>query len=71
MITYTEKDERVTLEMSDSEFQTLNLVIGFATGAATRQGDLEFAYRLLRFVNRLNATNPHFTPYEIPAEFAG
>ena len=64
-MTYTQEGERVTLEM------TLTLALGYAAGAAHANPDLTLFWRWIAFANRLNATNPNFTPYEIPPEFAG
>lgn len=63
---YTENGDRITLEMSRDDFERLLMMTGFATGAA--KGTREF-YMWIKLVNDMNATNPHFTPYEIPAEF--
>ena len=70
-MTYTQEGERVTLEMTRDDFDTLILALGYAAGAAHANPDLTLFWRWIAFANRLNATNPNFTPYEIPPEFAG
>jgi hypothetical protein len=68
MIYYTRNGEKVTIEMTREDFEQLLLILGFAIGAAHRQGP-EMFYRHLQFVNELNRTNPEFKQYEIPEEF--
>jgi hypothetical protein len=55
--------------MSRDDFDRLTLMLGFALGGALRDSDRRQFYAWLAFVNELNATNPDFTPYEIPEEF--
>jgi hypothetical protein len=62
MITFTESESSVTLEMARDDYYTLMLIIGYALGAAK---DRESRAWLLRFLNDLNRTNPNFTAYEI------
>jgi hypothetical protein len=84
-MTYTEKADRVTLEMSREEFARLMYELGFGLSAAINERStyevhtgfgLSAAitgktqlFRHLRLVNQLNAGNPHFQPYEIPENF--
>jgi len=64
----TEKDSKVTLEMTLDDYGNLLVMIGVAIGAASRD-DRPVFYHWIDFVNRMNTGNPRFRPYEIPAEF--
>lgn len=68
-MTYTQQGDRVTLEMEYQDFAELLLVIGFAAGHAHRDGNVPRFYKWLAFANDMNATNPNWTPYEIPPEY--
>ena len=67
MITHSRNGDRVKLEMGVDEWQTLLLALGYAAGASFR--DKPVFWKLVRFANEVNRTNPSFTPYEIPEEF--
>jgi hypothetical protein len=67
-ITYTETDGRVTIEMSLHDWEWLMVLLGYAMGAARDEKHWLFP-PILDFVNRLNRTNPHFQPYEIPEKY--
>jgi hypothetical protein len=67
---YTEDGDRVTLEMDREDYNMLLLMLGYATGAASKEHNQAKFWRLIDFVNRLNADNPNFRPYEIPEEYA-
>ena len=69
MSTYTEQGDQVRLEMSRSEYSTLVFALGMAAGASRKDGDNRIFWNLIDLMNRINAGNPHFTPYEIPEEF--
>lgn len=63
--------DTVTFTLSLDESETLQLMMGFAVGAAmSDKGDKRLAYRFLGLVNRINADNPHFRPYAIPPGYA-
>ena len=66
-ITLTRKDSRVTLDMSEQDWEHLLFALGCALGAASNLDRSTF-YGLLDLTNRLNQGNPESTPYEIPAE---
>jgi len=70
-IIFREEGDRVTLEMSRDDYEQLLLILGFQEGSVLRTGDERTFYRWLEFINRLNAGNPRFTPYEIPMEYEG
>jgi len=63
-VTYTRKNDIVTLEMTTDDFNRLLIMLGAAVGAVSN--DAPQFFRWMKFVNDLMATNPHFTPYEIP-----
>jgi hypothetical protein len=65
---YTQNGERVTLDMSQSEFNELVLILGYAAGAANQEGDRRMFYRLIAFANAVNEQNPNWRRYEIPEE---
>jgi ribosomal protein L25 (general stress protein Ctc) len=70
-MTYTEHADGVTLQMTHDDFATLLLALGYAHLATIRSGagaasDRSSFWRWIEFANRLNATNPNFTQYEIP-----
>lgn len=68
-MTYVCNRERnsVTLEMTLAEYERIVLIFGYATGAAMKEGEKDLAYGWLAFANEMNATNPGWTPYNIPA----
>lgn len=66
-LTYTLKDNLVTLEMTTEDYEQLLLLLRYAAGRFYDKRPI--FYQLIRFVNDLNATNPNFTPYAIPAEY--
>ena len=60
----------VVLRMAFADWQLLLRLLARATGDVhITHGTLAF-YRAIALVNRLNAGNPDFLPYEIPPEFA-
>ena len=63
---YTENGDTITIQMSRLDYDTLLVMLGMATGVASRDA---LMWRCIDFVNRLNAGNPRFIPYEIPEEF--
>ena len=68
-VTYKREGDDITLEMTAADFGQLLLIVGYAIGACSGRAEPMF-YPWLRFVNELNTGNPHFTPYEIPADTA-
>lgn len=60
---YSESDGLIVLAMSRDDYNHLLIALGFATGCATLP---ETQNSLVRLTNRLNAGNPHFTPYRVP-----
>ena len=43
------------------------LMLGYATGYASKEGDPMLFRMFLRLTNAVNRDNPDFTPYEVPA----
>jgi len=69
-MTFTSQGDRVTLEMTREQYDSLMTMLGFALGAVMAQiDDKEMFYSWLSFTNELNNGNPNFTPYEIPEEY--
>jgi hypothetical protein len=64
---YRREGKRITLEMDASDFSSLMIMLGMAAAAAMGRGFLDQA---LDFINRLNAGNRDFAPYEIPGKGA-
>jgi hypothetical protein len=60
--------DKISVEMSRDDFDTLLVIIGYATAAAMDR-DRAAAYLFLQFANDLNRDNPQYTPYRIPPEF--
>ena len=60
---------QVTLVMSEGDYDSVLLALAIA--AATALGDKRMFCQWIELVNRLNAGNPQFTPYEIPADHRG
>lgn len=63
-MTYARHGRLITLSLSHDEHRTLNAILAFACGAASREHPA-LARDILRFANELNRTNPDFTPFEI------
>lgn len=69
-MTYKRVGEHITLEMRPSDYEKLLCILGLAMGAVRRMGwPRDTFYRILEFLNELNATNPEYTPYEIPEQY--
>jgi hypothetical protein len=68
-MTLTRDGNTVTLQMTNEDFVSLLLALGYASGAAHRAGDLTRFWGWIDFANRLNRTNPDFRVYDIPEEF--
>jgi hypothetical protein len=57
------------LELTEREFDLLLIMAGYATGAAERDGNQQLKWAFVKLLNRLNESNPHWTPYLVPEEF--
>jgi hypothetical protein len=62
MMPWSEKGDRVVIDMTREEYNLLLIALGYATGAA-KNLDLQQAF--LRLVNMINEGNPNYTPYEV------
>ena len=58
----------IALRITQEEWDELIGALGYVCGTSLRKQDTEMAQRVLRIANRLNAGNPDFIPYEVPAE---
>jgi hypothetical protein len=56
------------IELSEDETDILTLALGFATGAAFKDGNRRMAYAFLALANTVHKNNPHYVPYEIPPD---
>ena len=66
---YSTKADAIILEMSLEDYDLLLVMLGAAAGLAHQRGDEVRFWRWIDFVNRMNAGNPNFTPYDIPDEY--
>jgi hypothetical protein len=57
----------MTIELTQDDYDSLLVLIGYATGAAYQHGNLAMARRFLALANRINKDNPAWIPYDIPA----
>ncbi len=62
-MSYSERDGQVVLTMSREDYDRLLLKLGI--GWALNYSAEEFAEDL-KFLNRLNSGNLHYTPYQVP-----
>ena len=66
-MTYSRIGDKVTLEMPPQDYDLLMMSLGYAMGITLQ--DPITAYCILDLVNRMNAGNPSFIPYEIPEQY--
>lgn len=66
---YSENGDSITIEMSRSDYDMMLVMLGMAAGVASRDTHKKNLWQFMDFVNRLNAGNPRFIPYEIPEEY--
>jgi hypothetical protein len=64
---YTEDGDRIILEMSQDDYQQLLMMVGYGLGSVRRNGNEDLYWDWLKFINEMNAGNPGFKPYKIPA----
>ncbi len=57
----------IALRVTQDEWNELLFVLGYKGGEIMRGDDEPMFNRVLRLVNRLNAGNPDFIPYQIIA----
>jgi hypothetical protein len=58
----------VVITMTVDDWQVWLFYLGFAIGSAQQDGDRITARKLVELANRVNAGNPHYRPYQVPAE---
>jgi hypothetical protein len=57
----------MTITLTDNEFDSLLICLGYAVGAAWPV-DRQLAVSFMRVVNAVNRDNPQFRPYVLPFE---
>lgn len=57
---------KIEIELSEREHANLELLLGYAMGAAHEAGMREFYRQFTHITNRLNEANPDFIPYVLP-----
>lgn len=58
------------IRLTSDDFDGLLLAIGYAAGAAMRDGNRAMFLGLLRLANAINEGNPRWTRYNVEAELA-
>ena len=53
----------VTTTYTESEYTFLLVMVGYAWGAAKRDEDSELSRAFAKFINAMNAGDPHYRPY--------
>jgi hypothetical protein len=66
-MSYREENDQVILTMSREDYNALIYKLGVAAGYAMIDSKPQFAEDL-KFMNRLNEGNPHYSPYKVEAE---
>jgi hypothetical protein len=56
---------RVVIDIENVEFGQLTLCLGYAIGAARRNGAMDLARQWLILANAINEGNPRWTPYQV------
>jgi hypothetical protein len=58
--------DKVTIELTKDEMDSLTISLGYALGAATERQDQQLGHSFLRIANAVHRNNPNWTPYEVP-----
>ena len=58
----------IQLTMTLDDWKLLVVTLGYGGGALVREGDLKVFHKQMAMMNRINAGNPHWTPYDIPPD---
>jgi hypothetical protein len=58
--------DKVTIELSRDEMDSLTICLGYALGAAVDHEDRKLGDSFLRIANAVHRNNPNWTPYEVP-----
>lgn len=68
---YIREGDVVTLRMTEDDYQALLLRLGRAAASMVDTYGRDALVRELDLANRINAGNPDWTPYGLPAEAKG
>ena len=55
----------MVIELDEEEFSQLLVMLGYAVGAATRDGHQILRDHFLRLSNAVNRKNPRWSPYHV------
>ena len=66
-MSFSKENGRVKIDISEEEYTSLLMVIGYAAGSAANKSTF---YMCIKIANVINEGNPRYTPYEIPKEYA-
>jgi hypothetical protein len=58
--------DKVMIELTRDEMDSLTICMGYALGAATQIQDQYLGHSFLRIANAVHRNNPNWTPYEVP-----
>ncbi len=61
---YSEENGQVVLRMSREDYELVLMALGAFTAITWKNG--LNGHRVLEVLNRLNAGNPNYTPYQVP-----
>ena len=67
-MSYSEKDGQVILTLSREDYERVIFRLGMAVGQLVVRGGGDYQMTIrqeLEFMDRLNAGNPHYTPYRV------
>jgi hypothetical protein len=57
-------EDKATVVFNPADWSNLMILLGYGVASSDR----DIRRMGVRFVNEINKGNPHFTPYEVPAE---
>lgn len=58
----------ITIKLDRNDYYMLLAMMGYATGAAHRDGNESLADSFVRLANAVNKDNPDWRPYAVPPE---
>jgi hypothetical protein len=58
----------IQVNLTSEEYEGLLLLLGYATGAAMKEGGSKLACSFLRIANAVGRSSPNFIPYAIPED---
>jgi hypothetical protein len=56
----------IIITLTPEEMDTLNVALGYATGAAFKDNNPKLARAFIALTNSVHKNNPNYVPYEIP-----